>query len=334
MTEQEIHKATQSYWSKRDKTLEQRFNKSSKQMLNELKREYRRIWREIESEINGWYARNITDPNFKWSELHNLEDTQRAIDLLLDELYDIEKNKLSDAMDDCYVSTFQDMDKLTKSYFNGLDKAVGNNYLGLIEETNRIASMSGLELMLKQEIDMAFLSQRIWDAEDILKYPLSWYKGFAGGTFQSRIERRRAIVKNEINQIIRNAYIKGSSVDKCTKDILNRLDVSYSNAKRLAHNELTHAQLVADSRQCKKNGFKGVKRKIVDSNACEICKARAGEIVPIDEYYNNPSGFQLHINCRDIPIPCMTTDENSPLNFKEFNELRKQGKEPKPKFHT
>ena len=326
-----VEKKSLEYWEKRERILEQEFNKTTKQMMKELKHEYQRVWNEIEKEIQGWYATNITDANFKWSELHNLEDTQKAIEIILDELYDIEREKLTENMDEIYISSYQDMSKLTNSYFNAIDKAVPKSFIGVIEETNRVASMTGIEQMLRKEIDMRFLSKNIWDREDILKKPLEWYKGFAGDRFENRIERRRAIVKNEINQAIRNAYIKGSSVDKCTKDVLDRLDVSYSNAKRLAHNELTHAQLCADARQCKENGFKGVKRKIVDDDACEKCKekARSGEIIPIDEYYANPSIFQVHVNDRCMPVPVMTTSKDSPLSFAEFHALRKQGKEPK-----
>ena len=316
------YEKSKAYWNKRDRLLNQRFNKTSKQVLKELKTEYNRIWREIESEINGWYAKNITDPNFKWSELKSLEDTQRAIGLLLDELYDIEKNKLGEAMDDVYVSTYQDQMALTQSYFNGLDKVVPkteNIMLGMMEQTNRVASMSGLEQMLRKEIDVAFLSKRIWDKDDILKHPLEWYKGFANGTFTNRIERRRAIVKQEINQAVRNAFVKGSSVDKCTKDVLDRLNVSYSNAKRLAHNELTYAQHCADSKQMKDNGFKGVKRKTVkDNKVCPICKEHEGEIIPIEQYEANPSVMMLHINCRDYGVPIMAMDGNNP--FKAFAE--------------
>ena len=316
------YEKSKAYWNKRDRLLNQRFNKTSKQVLKELKTEYNRIWREIESEINGWYARNITNPDFKWSELKSLEDTQRAIGLLLDELYDIEKNKLGEAMDDVYVSTYQDQMALTQSYFNGLDKVVPkteNIMLGMIEQTNRVASMSGLEQMLRKEIDVAFLSKRIWDKDDILKHPLEWYKGFANGTFTNRIERRKAIVKQEINQAVRNAFVKGSSVDKCTKDVLDRLNVSYSNAKRLAHNELTYAQHCADSKQMKDNGFKGVKRKTVkDNKVCPICKEHEGEIIPIEQYEANPQIAMLHVGDRCYMTPIMSMDGNNP--FKAFAE--------------
>ena len=316
------YEKSKAYWNKRDRLLNQRFNKTSKQVLKELKTEYNRIWREIESEINGWYAKNITNPNFKWSELKSLEDTQRAIGLLLDELYDIEKNKLGEAMDDVYVSTYQDQMALTQSYFNGLDKVVPtteNIMLGMMEQTNRVASMSGLEQMLRKEIDVTFLSKRIWDKDDILKHPLEWYKGFANGTFTSRIERRRAIVKNEINQAVRNAFVKGSSVDKCTKDVLDRLNVSYSNAKRLSLNEITYAQHCADSKQMKDNGFKGVKRKTVkDNRVCPICKEHEGEIIPIEQYEANPQIAMLHVGDRCYMTPIMSLDKDNP--FKAFAE--------------
>lgn len=316
------YEKSKAYWNKRDRLLNQRFNKTSKQVLKELKTEYNRIWREIESEINGWYAKNITNPNFKWSELKSLEDTQRAIGLLLDELYDIEKNKLGEAMDNVYISTYQDQMALTQSYFNGLDKVVPtteNIMLGMMEQTNRVASMNGLEQMLRKEIDVTFLSKRIWDKDDILKHPLDWYKGFANGTFTSRIERRRAIVKNEINQAVRNAFVKGSSVDKCTKDVLDRLNVSYSNAKRLSFNEITYAQHCADSKQMKDNGFKGVKRKTVkDNKVCPICKEHEGEIIPIEQYEANPQIAMLHVGDRCYMTPIMSMDGNNP--FKAFAE--------------
>ena len=319
---EKAYEKSKAYWNKRQKLLDKQFNKTSKQVLKELKAEYNRIWKEIESEINGWYARNITNPDFKWSELKSLQDTQKAVELLLDELYDIEKNRLGSAMDDLYISTYQDMNKLTQDYFNGLNKVVPtteNIMLGMMEETNRVASMSGLEQMLRKEIDVVFLSQRIWDKNDVLKHPLEWYKGFAGSNFNNRIDRRRAIVKNEINQAVRNAFVKGSSVDKCTKDVLDRLNVSYSNAKRLAHNELAYAQHSADSKQMKDNGFKGVKRKTVkDSHVCPICKEHEGEIIPIEQYEANPSVMMLHINCRDYGVPVMSMDGNNP--FKAFAE--------------
>lgn len=319
---EKAYEKSKAYWNKRQKLLDKQFNKTSKQVLKELKTEYNRIWKEIESEINGWYARNITDPNFKWSELKSLQDTQKAVELLLDELYDIEKNRLGSAMDDLYISTYQDMNKLTQDYFNSLDRTVPKmetDMFMMAQETNRVASMSGLEQMLRKEIDVVFLSKRIWDKDDVLKHPLDWYKGFANGTFTNRIDRRRAIVKNEINQAVRNAFVKGSSVDKCTKDVLDRLNVSYSNAKRLAHNELAYAQHSADSKQMKDNGFKGVKRKTVkDSHVCPICKEHEGEIIPIEQYEANPSVMMLHINCRDYGVPVMSMDGENP--FKAFAE--------------
>lgn len=319
---EKAYEKSKAYWNKRNNSLDERFNKTTKQVLKELKSEYNRIWREIEFEINAWYTKDITNPNFKWSELKNLQDTQRAIELLLEELYDIEKNKLGEAMDDIYVSTYQDQMALTQSYFNGLDRVVPKTediMLGMMEQTNRVASMNGLEQMLRKEIDIASLSKRIWDKDNILKYPLAWYQGFANGTFNSRIDRRKAIVKQEINEAIRNAFVKGSSVDKCTKDVLDRLNVSYSNAKRLAHNELTYAQHCADSKQMKDNGFRGVKRKTVkDDKVCPICKEHEGEIIPIEQYEANPQIAMLHVGDRCYMTPIMAMDGNNP--FKQFAE--------------
>ena len=319
---EDVTRKTQQYWKKRDRELDRQFNKTNKEVLNDLKKEYQRVWKDIESEINGWYARTITNPDFRFSELKSLQDTQKAVELLLDELYDIEKNRLGSAMDDLYISTYQDMNKLTQDYFNSLDRAVPKmetDMFMMIQETNRVASMSGVETLIRKEIDTAMLSSKIWDKDNVLKHPLEWYKGFANGTFTNRIERRRAIVKNEINQAVRNAFVKGSSVDKCTKDVLDRLNVSYSNAKRLAHNELTYAQHCADSKQMKDNGFKGVKRKTVkDNRVCPICKEHEGEIIPIEQYEANPSVMMLHVGCRDYGVPVMSMDGNNP--FKAFAE--------------
>lgn len=317
-----VYEKSKQYWNKRQRALDKSFNKTNNQILKELKEEYQRIWKDIELEITRkWHNFVNVDPNFKWSELRELEDTQRAIELLLDELYDIEKERLSESMDNLYVSTYQDMNSLTQSYFNNIDKIVPTQsdvVMGMVQEVNRVSSMTGLESLLRNEINTAFLSQRIWDTEDILKKPLDWYKGIDGTTFMNRIDRRRAIVKHEINEAVKNAFVKGSSVDKCTKDVLDRLNVSYSNAKRLAHNELTYAQHCADSKQMKQNGFKGVKRKIVDSNACDLCKSKAGEIVPINEYEKNPNVLMLHVNCRDYGVPVMSLDGNNP--FRQFAE--------------
>ena len=94
-TYNKIYEQSKAYWDKRQRALDKSFNKTNKQVLKELRAEYNRIWKDIELEITKkWHNFVNVDPNFKWSELHNLEDTQRAIELLLDELYDIEKSEV------------------------------------------------------------------------------------------------------------------------------------------------------------------------------------------------------------------------------------------------
>ena len=314
---------TESYWNKREKALDKKFNKSTNELMKLMKKEYQRVYKQVESEINAWYVKKMiweskgVNQDFHYSELKELEQTQKAIELLIDELMNIEMRQLTSSLDDMYISTYQDMDKLTQQYFQQLEGVVGSSFhtesanLFHMEQTNRVASMSMIEERLRREVDMAHLSQKIWDDEQILKHGLDWYgEGFGGDKFNHRIERRRAIVKHQINEALKNAMIKGSSVDKCTKDIMERLNVSYSSAKRLAHNELTYAQHCASSKEMKNNGFNYVKRKTVkDSKVCPICKKHEGEVIPIDTYEKNPSVGILHVNCRDFFCPILIMEQ-------------------------
>ena len=108
------------YLEEKQKLLDKNYNKYMNHTLKELQKDYSKAQKDIESEIAKWYARmddiKKTTPEFRFSELKHLEDLQKQIKLILDELAVVEENLLTETLKELYVSDFVDLHKLNEKY--------------------------------------------------------------------------------------------------------------------------------------------------------------------------------------------------------------------------
>ena len=135
--------AKKTYFEQKMDMLDNNYNKYFNSTLKELQKGYQQAYKDIELEILKWYnnmeAIKKANPDFKFSELKYLEDLQKQINIILEELSKVEETALTQSLNELYVTDYMD--------FNTLDTKYGKE-LGLhtpMPEINNIQSVQVLE---------------------------------------------------------------------------------------------------------------------------------------------------------------------------------------------
>ena len=117
--------------------------------------------------------------------------------------------------------------------------------------------------------------------------------------YKSRINQRAKTIQGELEDIFTQSFIRGESYGQTTKRVMERLNVSYSNAKRLVQTELRMCEVKANCEHAKRLGFKYKKRKTVkDARVCKKCQELEGRVYLISDLEKNPYLAIAHPNER------------------------------------
>ena len=92
--------------------------------LKDIQDAYKQAYDDIEREIQRWYLHMneiiSVNPDFRFSELKQLEDLQKQINIILEELAQAESKALESGMKNLYVSDYMDLGKMNEKYASQL----------------------------------------------------------------------------------------------------------------------------------------------------------------------------------------------------------------------
>lgn len=301
-----------SYFEQRMDMLNYNYNTYFNQTLRTLQREYKQAFEDIELEILRWYKQmeeiKASTPTFQFSELKQLEELQKQIKLILDELSNMEADKLGANLNQLYVSDYMGLAKLNEKYgtianiplpqFNQLQSTrVLESYLSMPQAQGDIANIA-------KQLDLSW-----------------WYSPIQGKWFNTRIQERAEKLGYSIEQILRQAIIRGDGYNKIAGQVMRDLDISFRSAKTLVATELRQAEITSTIHNSMKNGFTHLRRETMnDSHVCKICREMDGKIYPIEEV--NAGDFMLHPNDRCVLVPVLV-DENGNRVKSQFEDEAK-----------
>lgn len=286
---------SKEYWQNREALLEDNFKYQRDWTFKRIRTAYKRALKDIEREILVWESRKERilkeSPEFRFSEMKMLQDVKESTRLVLEELYKVEAQALSDSLDKLFVKDLVDMeelDKLYAAYKKRLKNAKDTQVSMVIQaQANYPQNLPYVESVLRNPIQTKTLSQNIW------------YVGYGGIDYKARVNQRAKLIQGELEEIFTQAFIRGQSYDRTAKQVMDRLNVSYSNAKRLVQTELRMCEVKANSEHADRLGFKYMKRKTVnDSNVCALCKELEGRVYLISDLQKNPHLAIAHPNER------------------------------------
>ena len=288
--------AKKTYFEQKMDMLDNNYNKYFNSTLKELQKGYQQAYKDIELEILRWYNNmeviKSKNPNFKLSELKYLEDLQKQINIILEELSKVEETALTQSLNELYVTDYMD--------FNALDTKYGQ--LGLhtpMSEINNIQSVQVLESYMSMP---TYTATKTVAKEIAKQMDLSWwYEPIQGKWYNTRIYERAEKLGYSIENTLRQAIIRGDGYAKVADTMAKELDISFKSAKTLVATELRTAEVTATIHNAEKLGYNALKRQSMhDNHVCEICKEMDGKIYPLGTV--KAGDFMMHPNDRCVLI--------------------------------
>ena len=279
--------------------------------LRDIQDAYKQAYKDIEREIQRWYLRMneiiSVNPDFRFSELKQLEDLQKQIDIILEELAQAESKALESGMKNLYVSDYMDLGKMNEKYASQLPNTP-------LPQFNQLQAPQMLETYLNMGSITKTITKEIAKDLDLSMF----YDTIQGKWYFQRIEERASKLGYSIEQKLRQSIIRQDSYSKVASTIAKDLDISFSSAKTLVRTEMATIENQAVVHNAMKQGFDGLKFTTYhDNHVCEICQSMDGKVFPVEEV--RAGDFIMHPNCRCTLVE-VVLDENGKEVKSQFRD--------------
>lgn len=302
------------YQEEKTKILDANYEKHLRRTLKEIQKEYVNANKDIEKEISKWLLDmdmiKQNNPNFQFSELQHLQDLQKQINLIIDELAKAEERILTGTLKELYVTDYVDLNKLNTEY-------------GLLELNTPLPQFNQIQSIhtLESYVMMPNISKQL--VEIAKGVPVEMVgDAISGRWFNTRIKERAEKLRYSIENTIRQGIIRGDSYNKVAdrmsrtlfKGTKEEMAKAYNSCKTLVRTEMAVAENKAEVHQAMKMGMNGMKWVAYhgsdngfQKNVCEKCRKMDGTIYKTTEV--KMQDLIAHPNCRCILQPCKL-DEN------------------------
>ena len=300
------------YWTKRFTALEEAQLNKGAAYFSELENHYTRAAREVQKEINQWYARFAVNNEITLQEARKI--------LRADELKEFKWS--------------------VKDYIkHGEENNISGQWAKQLENASarwHITRLDALKLQMQNHVEMLFgyeqdsvtrLMEKIYsDGYYHTAYELQ--KGFNigydlmkldtrqiekviskpwaadGSNFSSRIWKQKTQLVSELHTELTQAIIRGQNPGKITDYIASRFKTSKSNAGRLV---MTEAAFFASASTKDCFNDLGVERyeicATLDSHTSDTCQGLDGHVVKMSEYEVGVTAPPFHQWCRTTTVP-------------------------------
>lgn len=282
-----------SYWDKRAIKRLNEAEKTSEVYIERIKKIYSQAYKDIDEEIARVYKNYSKETGL---------DVQKLKELLTRS----ETKK-----------TWEQMKR------QGLDKYIKNNYKSRISRLEQIQAQiyaKAKQIYPKEELEQTMCYKgvinnsyykAIYDTQMGTGYDFSFNKidknitnallneKWSGANYSQRIWNNTDILADSLSQVLGGALLSGQSIEKTTKQIKDRFNVSKYYAERLVRTETNHFNNEADAMAYEEMGIdKYVFVATLDSRTSETCQNHDGKVY---EYKDKEVGVNfppLHPNCR------------------------------------
>lgn len=301
---------TKQYFKKRALQTEKHSKDRSEKYLDELKKSYQDIEKQIQNDIEAWYKKyadtdeSISNINarkpLKHEELKEyLENIKNKIEN--SNLSDEDKQKLKQGylssklnrLESLLKQTELNLKILTKDYENSSKEHLAENYKQSYSE-----AAHSLYACPTVDFDLTFDRFDNRAIEKIVN--TKW----SNKDFSERIWGHYSNMANDLQGILNVGIALGYSVDKMSKQVRDRMDVNFSNAKRLIRTESNYILSEATQRLYEDVGVEKYQfLATLDFRTSEICQSLDGKIFNVKDRQIGLNCNPMHPNCRSTTIP-------------------------------
>ena len=257
--------ANHSYWQRRiESATNSLFNKSQSQIDKQLRKYYKSIAQQAISDYEAVYnkilAQQADGKQITPADLYKLDTYWEK-----------------------QAQLRQQLQKLGEKEISLLTKNFESTYF----DTYHSISLKGMNIFNK--LDNNIVNQvlnSVWCAD--------------GKSWSQRIWHNMSLLQETLDEGLIQCVAGGKSSSYLKKQLMERFNVSYSNADAIARTELAHIQTQAAQQRYKDYGIKQMEVMAErDSRTCKICEAHDGEIYNVTDTLPVP----FHPRCRCCMLP-------------------------------
>ncbi len=286
-------KVSSNYWDKRAIDRMSTAEKQSEAYISRVKSMYNQAFKNIDNEIAKVYQNYSKDTGL-----------------------DIEKLK--------QLLTVNETSKTWKMLKKqGLDKYIKTNYKSRISRLEQIQAQiyaKAKQIYPKEELQNTMCYRgvinnsyykAVYDTQMATGYDFSFNKidknlfntllneKWSGKNYSQRIWENTDILAESVSQVVGGALLSGQSIEKTSKQIRDRFNVSKYYAERLVRTETNHFHNEADALAYEEMGVKEyVFVAVLDSRTSEICQANDNKKFLYKDKQIGVNYPPLHPNCR------------------------------------
>ena len=293
------------YWQKRNEELEAKwFKKSQREIEKELAAYYAQALKHMEKDINDLYARFANDnamdmvaaqrllqgKEFQvWrmdmqEYLQEIEKTKSR--KLLLELNTLAMRSRITRLDKLKAETYVELSKLAEKFGMSMDKFLPTAYKDFYYRNL-------FEIGKKRGLDSAPVKVDSEKLADVLRTPWS------GKNYSDRIWANQEKLAKVLNNEVISAMHRGSSVDRISQIITQKLNVGMSDARRLIRTELNYVANRAALDSIKDSGMKYYRFiATLDRRTSTVCREHDGKTYSVEEGSPGTNMPPLHPHCR------------------------------------
>jgi SPP1 gp7 family putative phage head morphogenesis protein len=286
-------KVSSNYWDKRAIDRMSTAEKQSEAYISRVKSMYNQAFKNIDNEIAKVYQNYSKDTGL-----------------------DIEKLK--------QLLTVNETSKTWKMLKKqGLDKYIKTNYKSRISRLEQIQAQiyaKAKQIYPKEELQNTMCYRgvinnsyykAVYDTQMATGYDFSFNKidknlfntllneKWSGKNYSQRIWENTDILAESVSQVVGGALLSGQSIEKTSKQIRDRFNVSKYYAERLVRTETNHFHNEVDALAYEEMGVKEyVFVAVLDSRTSEICQANDNKKFLYKDKQIGVNYPPLHPNCR------------------------------------
>ena len=301
---------SEEYWTKRQLEREQFFHEmANKDLSQEIKKYYLSSLSKIQKEIAAFYAqyakenqltmqetrRLFRGEEFKlWRmELKDYVKKSKASSEILKELNTLAMRSRITRLEALHARTLMEVADLCEKL---------NEKENAIQYRAYVAHYYGNTYDIHKEIGLSTPPVAVdsKNVEQILK--TAW----SGKNYSQRIWKNGKKLEKEIQSTLVEAVHRGSSIQKLSKKLSERMEVGYHNAERLVRTELNYREnrATADAiKDAELDFYKFV--ATLDHRTTPTCQSLDGQVFSIEEMNQGTNAPPMHCRCRSTIIPTL-----------------------------
>ncbi|WP_374713091.1 minor capsid protein [Symbiobacterium terraclitae] len=309
---------SQEYWRRRAEQIARRQFRTADEYARELIREYRRAMASIQRDLEVFYRR-FADNN----DIVSLAEAQRLLDvgeleefkMTLEEFIAKAKEnadgRWTKVLDNVYIRTrVKRLEALQIQIQHHVEMLMGGRQRGMRELLGEIYTETYHRTLWEVHrgtgvaTDFARITPR--RLETALK------ADFAGSNWSARIWADRDKLVRELRTTLAQGFIRGDSIDRMTKALAERMDVSLSNAQRLVATETAFIVEQATLAGYRESGLVQEYEILatLDNRTSDICRQMDGKRFKLSEAEPGVTAPPFHPRCRTTIVPYLPDEED------------------------